>query len=599
MEPTMRILRPLIVLAVLLVVGPAHAFDASNPDDVGLALFPFEPDREEDASLAFLLEDYLQANLPRSMRHPVYTGRDLLPAIPTGTRVCIEDDTCVRMLGGQFNVSLVARVQVFRSGPEIQLEVAFYATGNGLLIGRENTAFQVGDEDSMVAAFGGWWKLYFDTSLRVSAANRAGEGGVLSRSSAERARAEDYRAGRSKKVSSRRTDFGSDREPEVDFDRSDPTGDLRALVGDDDDNEVSDRGRRGRRSTRRTNVDEDSWQLLDEDIDLDDDGDDYDGGDPGFTRDRETPRRTQRDRTRQESSRNGRSSLPPLYEDDDLDDERSRGSVRDSRDDARAGYGPREYKRYTSSGQTLRGYAKVRWENGGRFYLRAGAFYGGGWLTRRYATIVFVNYGKVKTDEYRWERLGISRYGNPGGSIGFGFAPHKVIAAEVDVGFMLGEQDLRREYEGPEIGTNWDPADPTVALRSQSTLHIVVDVRARFFVFPSKKFKLTPGFGITTVIMQGFEIKPEPPLDYSSRPVAAVLGLTPLLGFVAQVSPFVAINVDATGTVYIAQGGTRFEVHTVIAPVIEPGYLDPAKKQAPIEPVPIMGRIAATAMFLF
>jgi len=593
----MRSFLSLPVLLILLSPNVAYAFDANDPDEVGLAVFPFEPSREEDSSVAFLVEDYLQANLPRATKHPVYTGREVSQAIPDGAMACIEDDVCLRMLGGQFNVSLVARVQVFRSGSEIQLEVAFYTTGNGILIGRENTAFQTGDERSMVDAFSGWWKLYFDTSLRVSAANRAGEGGVIGRSSEQRERLEDYQSGRRKKVSSRRTDFGEESDPEADFDRSDPTADLRALVGDDDE-EPSDSRRDDRRSTRRNDpVADDPYDVSDEDLDLDDDTSSRDDDGRGFTREREEPRTTSTPR----SSR-GSSDLPPLYEDEDLDDEvpdRSSKKPASYSDAQRAGYGPREYKRYSQSGKSLSAYGEARWDNGMRFYLRAGGFYGGGWLTRRYATIVYVNFGRVKTDEYAWERLGISQYGNPGATVGVGFAPHKVIAAEVDASFMLGTQDLRREYEGPEIGTNWDPNDPTVALGSQTTLHLVIDARARFTVNPNKKFKVTPGFGVTAIVMQGFAITPEPPLDYSSRPVAGVFGLTPLIGFIAQISPFVGINVDATGTIYIAQGATSYQQHDVIAPVVEPGYLDPAKMQQPIEPIPLMGRVTAAAVFFF
>ncbi len=593
----MRTLPSLFLLLAVLSPGVALAFDANNPDEVGLAIFPFEPDREEDASVAFLLEDYLQAHLPRATKHPVYTGREVLPAIPMGTMGCIEDDICLRMLGGQFNVSLAVRVQVYRSGPEIQLEVAFYTTGNGILIGRENTAFQTGDEKAMVDAFSGWWKLYFDTSLRVSAANRAGEGGVIGRSAEERERLEDYQSGRRKKVSSRRTDFGEESEPEADFDRSDPTGDLRALVGDDDDDEPTDARRSDRRTTHRSEpVDDDPYRMTDEDLDLDSDDSESDS-DPGFTRERDEPKRTKRISDRS-------SSLPPVYPDDDddldLDAEQDRGdSVTNYTDAQRAGYGPREYKRYTNSGLSLRKYGETRFENDKRFYLRMGPFYAGGSLTRRYATIVYINFGKVKTDEYMWERLGPSVYGNPGVTVGVGFAPHKIIAAEVDVSVMIADQDLRREYEGPEIGTNWDPSDPSIALRTKTTAHIVIDARARFFMFPSKKFKLTPGLGITAILMQGFPITPEPPLDYSSRPLAGVLGLTPVVGFFAQISPFVGINVDASGTVYLTQGATRYQQHDVIAPVVEPGYLDPAKKQAPIEHLPLMGRITATAVVFF
>ncbi len=590
METLMRsLLHVLLVLAVA-VPATASAFDPSNPDDVGLAVFPFEPDREDDRSLAFLLEDYLQANLGRATRHPVYTGRDILPAIPQGTLACIEGDRCLRMLGGQFNVSLVARVQVYRAGPEIQLEVAFYTTGNGILIGRENTAFQTGDERSMVDAFYGWWKLYFDTSLRVSPGNRAGEGGVVGTSAEERERLEDYKSGRKKKVSSRRTDFGEEREPEADFDRSDPTGDLRALVGDDEDDDRDSRSSSRRRADTRR---QDAYDVSDDDLDLD-------SGDDDRNRDRDRDR----DRARSRDRDDGDRALPPLYEDDDeidleADEDRGGSSVRSYSDAQRAGYGPREYKRYTQSGLTLKGYGKARWEDGGRFYLRAGPFYGGGWLTRRYATIVFVEAGNRKTDEYAWERLGISKYGNPGVTVGFGYAVHKLVAVEADVSFMFAQQDLRREYASREFGTNWsDNPEEAVQPQSKNTLHLVADVRARFFVFPAKKVKLTPGFGVTAMVMQGYDITPEPPLDYSGRPVAGVLGLTPLVGFLAHISPFVAINVDATGTVYIVQGATNYDEHMLADGVTSP-HLDPRMKQEPIKPTPIMGRVTATAMFFF
>ncbi len=567
--------------------GPAHAFDASKPDDVGLALFPFQADREEDRSVAFLLEDYLQANLPRAIRHPVYTGRDLAPAVPSGTDGCTQDPGCLRLLGGQFNVSLAAVVQVFRTGPEVQLEVAFYTTGNGLLVGRENTAFQTGDERAMVDAFAGWFRLYFDSSLRVSAANRAGEGGLIDvRETEQEQRLEEYHSGREKKVYSRRTDFGEDGEDEVTYDRSDPTADLRALVGDDDDDDSEPAGRgRDRRSSRR----EDTYQLDDGDEDLDEEELDLDEDRSSSSRDRSSSRSSGRSGSRSSSRSSG------VDVDVDLDEEEDRGSsVRTYSDAQRAGYGTREYKRFTDSGMTLEQYGTNRWNNGGRFYLRAGAFYGGGWLTRRYATVVFIRTGNVKSDEYMWERLGPSKFGNPGGSIGFGFAVHKAIAIEADIGLMIAQQDLRREYDGHEIGTNVGEVLP----QSQTTSHLVIDARARFMLPPLGRFKFTPGVGVTAIVMQGFKIPPEPPLDYTSRPVAGVLGITPLVGFVVNLSPFVALNVDGTGTIYLTQGAARYDQHALFNGVTEP-YLPDYDKQPPIDGVPLMGRLTVSTMIFF
>lgn len=567
----------LVLTGLFVLPTSSLAFDASVPGDVGLALFPFQADREEDRSVAFLLEDYLQANLPRAIRHPVYTGRELAPAVPAGAESCLQDPGCLRLLGGQFNVSLAATVQVFRSGSEIQLEVAFYTTGNGLLVGRENTAFQTGDERAMVDAFSGWFQLYFDSSLRVSASNRAGEGGLIDvRETEQERRAEDYHSGREKKVYSRRTDFGDDRDEEVTYDRTDPTADLRALVGDDDDDEPSNT-RSGRRSSSR----DDTYELSDEDEDLDE------------PEPRESRSSSDRSSRRSDSSSSRSSSRD--REDVDLDaDEDSGRSVSTHSDSQRAGYGQREYQRFTASGMTMAEYETRRWDVGGRFYLRAGAFYGGGWLTRRYSTVVFVRTGNVKSDEYMWERLGPSKFGNPGGGIGFGFALHKVVAIEADISMMFAQQDLRREYDGHEIGTNVGDVLP----QTQPTSHLVVDVRGRFFLPPLGRFKFTTGVGVTAIVMQGFKIPEEPPLDYSSRPVAGVLGVTPLVGFVVNLSPFVALNVDGSGTIYLTQGAARYEQHDLFNGVTEP-YLPDYDKQPPIDGVPLMGRLTVSTMIFF
>lgn len=565
-------LAPLLFLFSTLWPGIAGAqFDARKPEEVGLAILPFEPERSEDKSVAFLLEDYLQTKLPRAIDHPVFTGRELVAAVPSGNQACLDDAFCVRLLGGQFNVSLVTRVQMFRTGEEIMLEVDFYTTGNGLLIGRENTAFPTGDEKAMVDAFAGWFKLYFDTSLRVSPENRAGEGGVLgggSTSDEQEQRKEDYDRGRTKKVYSRRTDFGDERDS-VDFDRDDPTADLRAIVGDDDDDD-DERG--NRRTTRKKPKRDETYDLSDDDADLDDDP--YADPDDGLD-----------------------SYTDPYADPDDgldLDDRDRKGdSVASYSDAQRAGYSPREYKRYTASGMTLDAYAEHRWDMKGRFYLRVGGYYGGGWTTRRYATVVFVRPGGVKTDEYAWERLGPSTYGNPGGGIGFGFAPIALLAVELDLGLMWAQQDLRREYDSNDIGTNI-PQYP----QKKDTAHFLIDVRARFFVPSLKRIKFTPGLGATIILMQGFQIAPEEPLNYTSRPLTGVIGVTPLVGLVLAPTPFLSLAIDVQPTIYLTQGAARYEEHMLFNGETEPRLPD-ADKQPPIEGVPLMVRGGVTAMIMF
>ena len=573
-------LAPLLLLITTLWPGVAGAqFDARDPDAVGLAILPFEPERSEDKSVAFLLEDYLQAKLPRAVGHPVFTGRDLVQAVPSGNEACLDDPFCVRLLGGQFNVSLVTRVQMFRTGEEITLEVAFYTTGNGLLIGRENTGFPTGDEKAMVDAFAGWFKLYFDTSLRVSPENRAGEGGVLgggSTSAEQEERKEDYERGRTKKVYSRRTDFG-DQPDDVEFDRDDPTGDLRALVGDDDDAKPSGK-KRGRRGATRH--DEPEYDVQDDDLDLDDPYADPED-DPYADIEDEPTRRAHR---------------RPADDEDGIDlDARDRtgDSVASYSDAQRAGYSPREYKRYTASGMTLDTYAERRWDMKGRFYIRAGGYYGGGWTTRRYATVVFVRPGGVKTDEYAWERLGPATYGNPGGSIGVGFAPIGLLAIEVDLGLMYAQQDLRREYDSNDIGSNI-PQQP----QTKSTAHFVADVRARFFIPALKRVKFTPGLGATVLVMQGFQITAEEPLNYTSRPTTGVFGVTPLLGLVLSPSPFLSLAIDVQPTIYLTQGAANYEEHMLFNGETEPRLPD-ADKQPPIEGVPLLVRGGLTAMIMF
>ncbi len=560
-----------VLLILLLVPSSAAAFDARNPDSVALAVMPFESPREEDQAITFLLEDYLKANLSRKIRHPVSAGDDLSPALPDSAEACVADALCLELLGGQFNASLVVRVQVFRTGPELQLETEWYATGNGVRVGRESATFEIGDEKSMVESFQRWFQLYFDSSLRVTPANRAGEGGVIRRTEDD-ARSEDLRRAKEKKVSSRRSDFGSSREDDDRFDRSDPLADLRR----DEDDEPRDKPRRAeRRADRRSDP-----------APIEEDYDDLDEPEP-------EPK--PRAKTRRPAER--RADPTPVEEDEfiDLDaEEESGGTVNTYTEAQRLGYGKREYQRFATSGETLQDFDDRRWAFGKRFHLRVGAYYGMGYLTRRYASTIFIRVGGVKTDEYAWERLGMS-FVNPGISFGVGFNPVDVFGIEFDASFMLAQQDLRREYDSQDLGSNVGDVAPEV----RPSGHAVFDILARFFIFPKKRVKLSPGLGATILVLQGFSFDDQTAdqLEYSSRPTAAVVGLTPAVGGRFSVSPFVTIYADLSATIYLSQGETNYEEHQVFTGT-EP-LLEDEKKQVPLPVIPIMGRLNGGVMILF
>ena len=117
-----RLLLSVALAATLLPVGAAFGSDADNPDSVAVAFLPFEPDREEDAAISFLLEDYVQANLSRKVRHPVHMGPELQPALVNGVDACVQDVDCLMLLGAQFNASLIVRASVLRAGAALQLD---------------------------------------------------------------------------------------------------------------------------------------------------------------------------------------------------------------------------------------------------------------------------------------------------------------------------------------------------------------------------------------------------------------------------------------------------------------------------------------------
>jgi hypothetical protein len=616
--------------------APALAqFDPRKPDGVGILFMPFETDREADRSVVFLLEDYLQTWLPRKVRHPVISGNQALPAIPQGASACLADSLCVQMLGGQFNVSLVVRSTVSRAGSDLRLDAEWFATGNGLKLARESTSFPSGQEKAMVEAVASWFTKYFDASLRISPENRAGEGGVVGGGSDDRERLEDYQRARTKKVSSRREDFGESDERQL-FDRDDPTADLRRALDDEDDpypdRRSEDRDERAGRSNSSSSSSRSSGSRDSDELPPVDDEELEDLDDPNPSRSRSgasssdssSPARSSSSRS-SSSSRDSRlvdedlsspSSSSRDEEDEDLDaPEPTRASARADRrrdadeldldasdrrgrstgtyDDAqRAGYGPREYRRFTRSGATFEEFQSRRWAYGGRFHLRVGGYYGFGSLWRRYATIVFVRVGGVKTDEYMWESLGWTWF-NPGGGLGFGVSPVDLLEIEYEFSVMYGKQDLRREYDSHEIGTNY-PALP----ESRASLHVLNDLRARFFILPRKRVKPNAGIGATILVMSGYKIPPEPPLDYSPRPAAAVVGLSPVAGVTVAATPFLSLYVDVVPTVYLTQGAAKYQDHQLFNGAIE-AYLPAEKMQVPLSTIPMMARVAVGTMIMF
>jgi hypothetical protein len=596
-----RVLRAPAFALVLVLLCPGLASAASYGDgdtsDVGIAMFPFEVERSSDRSLAFALEDSVQRALPGLINQPVFTGRETNRALKKSTEECTTDRFCVRLLGNQFNSSLVVRVKIFRVGGDVQVETEWFTTGNGLRVGRENTAFVEGDSETLVQAIAAWWSIYWDTSLRVQPEVRAREGGLIDDSRGSGGdwygkEAKETQKRRESGGTRRREDFNSSRETDLLFDRNDPTADLRDIVAglDGDRRDRSERDlhedrREDRRQDRRRARDEASPYGSDAEIDreaeldLDESAGDSSSGRRQARRYDPSPSPST-SRSRPTSSR---AAGPPLD---------------------RAGFGNREALRFESSGLSESKYQERRYALKKRFYLRTGGFVAAGYLKRRYFVFAFVRTGGVKTEEYGWESLGpvpLAGGGPPpgGGMVGVGFAPLDFIAVEVDASFMAAQQSLRWEYEGHDIGTNAsDNGGAGPDGEDQPVMHIALDIRARGFVFPKRKLKLTPGLGVTMLILTGFKITPTPPLNFSSRPDTVVVGLTPIFGFNYALSPFISLFGDFSATVYLSQGHADDEFHDFFgggtASEITPQFLEPRIKSRPI-----MGRAAFGVMLNF
>ncbi len=579
----------LVVAALLLPAKAAHAFDARNPSSVGVVVMPFETARDEDESLGFLLEDFLKTNLERRLRRPVHVGTDVVPALTGRPRDCLVDQDCVRLLGGQFNSSLVALVVVRRSGDTVTLDVDWYTTGNGLKVSHETTSFASDRTKEMLAAFSMWVDRLFDASLRVKAENRAEVGGLLTSDDRDQSsRRRDYERGRRKTVSSRREDFERSGRSEVST-REDPTAGLRALVGDEEEDEEP---RRDARRDRERELAEEDLVLEEpdeeEDIDLDDDLDEPVRSPPARTRTAPPPRREPVRETR-------------------LDADDTRGDALAGYNDAqRAGYGPRETKRFQRSGLDFPSFHERRWGFGKRFHLRVDFAYALGGLTRRYSSLVHVRAGGVKSEEYSWESLGLS-FLNPGVRIGFGVAPVDIFEFGVDVGIMYGTQALRRESIDES-----DPAETVVSIcteadcpedatwKTASTSHVSVDFGARFFIIPRGRVKPWAGIGGTLLVMAGYEIEPDGKFDHTNRAPAVLFGVTPQGGVAISASPFVSINIGVQGTFLAAQGNASHvgdEFFNGTTP--ELSGIPEATKEIPHRAEPWMLRVFVGPMILF
>ena len=464
-SPPSLVVTVLLVLFTLLPSVAQAQFDVRKPNEVGTVFMPFTALREADDSLAFLLEDLVGAKLRRQVKRPVYVGRDVTVALTGTPSSCLRDLECVRLLGGQFNSSLVASVVVQRSGSDVQIAVDFYTTGNGLKTTRESFSFPVGSEDLMLEEMGRLLGELFEPSLLIRPG--ATEGGVMSRSNDKRVA--ELERSRRKKVSSRREDFGST--PPSRIGSAPEPGDLRGELNQNEE-EDAERGVRSTTTTPKTKQQEELVADVSDFAEADKGSRPEDLA-PGGAPEREDPALDN------EADTSPREDEP---EEISLSKSQTTGdSVANWAEAQRLGMGKREYNRMARSGLPFGEYQTRRWAYGKRFHLKVQGFYGLGGLTRRYATTIFVRAGNVRTEEFGWESLGAS-WVNPGGQIGVGFAPIDVLEVYLDVGVMYGTQDLRREYNGQEIGSNI-PQLP----ESAPTAHVVADLGARFLLLPKKK----------------------------------------------------------------------------------------------------------------
>lgn len=591
----------MVTLSIL--ASPALAqFNPNQPETVGIIVLPFEPERESDASVALLLEDYVANKLPRKVKQPLTLGAEARPGIKGSPASCLKDATCLRKLGAAFQASLVASVTVGRAGPDMKVVVAWYSTANGIRLGRDELVVAAGDENQLVDGLQRSIGTYFPASLKLSPGALAGEGGVVGDSDQDD-RAAEYKAAREKRVSSRREDFGSadDGPPAEEDDRLKATAERERSGGQSSTPRPrpSEREADGREGGGSETVAEPRER---------------ESSGSGGSRDGRSAREERPETTAERRPDSGSPAEPedegelPDEEEADLDaieeeaSEVERPSARRTseraadlavaEESARAGFGNREKERFARSGLGLDPYLQRRWAYGKRVHLRIFGAYGAGYLTRRYATIVFIRAGNVQTEEYYYESLGAS-FIHPGGGIGFSVAPVDLVEFGADLTVLYAQQGLRREYVGHDFGTSVcsvDNCPPEAQPQHQGTAHVIIDAGARFLLPPLSRVKFVPGVLFTTVLMQGYSIQPQPPITYSDRPLAGVVGLSPTVGLRANLSPFVSLFLDVPITILLSHGAAKAQEHRLESGVTE-GYLEEQYMEVP----PATGNIMVRA----
>jgi len=569
----------------LALLAPSIAvaqFDARKPKDVGTVFMPFTAISEDDDSLAFLLEDLVGAKLLRKVRRPIFVGRDVTVALTGTAESCLRQPECVQLLGGQFNASVVANVLVQRAGSDVQLDVDWFTTGNGLKAHQESFSFPVGQEDLMLDELARVIAELFEPSLLVTPESLAQEGGVLGGRD-DSARIAELARGRKKKVSSRREDFGT-ASTNSDLEGDTP-GDLRAVVGEGEDEE-DDEPRAAKKAKKKGRESSSKTQDLTADVSDFEEEESARDPEPLDGAEDEQEADITLDDVEDDIEDDGPEEIS-LRADQDRGD-----SVSNYMEAQRLGISKREYNRMAKSGLPFSEYQARRWAFGKRFHLKVHAFCGFGGLTRRYATTIFIRAGNAKSEEFAWESLGAS-WVNPGGQIGFGFAPVDFLEIALDVGVMYAQQDLRREYDGHETGSNI-PQEPA----SAPTAHVIADLKARLLILPKRKVKIAPHLGATMIFMAGYNIVSSDNLQYTSRPAAFVIGVTAGAGVVVAITPFVGLDIDLSGTVYVTEGAAKYDEYTYFDGVVEP-YLDPAKLGPRLPSVPVMGRLTVGPRFFF
>lgn len=600
----------LLSMLILLLAGGAATtaqaqFNPAKPETVSIVLLPFEPERESDASVALLLEDYVTTKLPRKVKQPLIFGSESRPSFKGAASSCVKDAACLKKVGAAFQSSLIAHVSAGRAGPDMKVTVSWYSTGNGVRLGRDEKTVAAGDEGELVTAMQGWIGTYFPASLKINAGSLAGEGGLIGDDDQAEREAE-YKSARQKRVSSRREDFGS-------------AGDSAPGDEDEDLRAVSERERGGAHKETRTKPmreaepeprSEDRRAEADDTQRGEEGREDGRGGADASTRETQAERRKPERETDAERRKPERETVAePRPEDEDveeetLDDEADLDALEEERtvlrrpsdgeararaadiaiaeDAERAGFGPREKERFARTGESLDAYLVRRWAYGKRLHIRLFGTYGAGFLTRRYATIVFIRAGNVQTDEYYYESLG-SSFVNPGGGVGISFAPVDPLEIGLDFSVLYARQGLRREYVGHDFGTSvcgTENCPPEAQPKYQATAHAVIDVGARFFLPPTSRVKFVPGVLFTAIVMQGYQIQSEPPIAYSDRPTAGVIGLSPTVGLRASLSPFVSLFLDVPVTILLSHGAAKAQEHRLEGGVSE-GYLEAQYMEEP------------------